>query len=75
MSWLWLVPALPFATALLLVLFGRRYSRRPAATVMGVLLLFILAVPAAAAVVVALALKIYRRFRFLDVDELSEMRG
>jgi NADH-quinone oxidoreductase subunit L len=28
LSWLWLIPALPFASALLLVLFGSRLSRK-----------------------------------------------
>ena len=32
-SWMWLIPALPFASALLLVLFGSRFSRRAAAAV------------------------------------------
>jgi len=32
-SWMWLIPALPFASALLLVLFGTRFSRRAAAAV------------------------------------------
>jgi NADH-quinone oxidoreductase subunit K len=41
-----------------------------------VMLLFILAVAAAeVAVGLALVLEIYHRFRSLDVDELSEMRG
>ncbi len=35
LSWLWLIPALPFASATLLVLFGSRLSRRMAAA-MGV---------------------------------------
>ena len=32
-SLLWLIPALPFASALVLVLFGSRFSRRAAAAV------------------------------------------
>ena len=32
-SWLWLIPALPFASALLLILFGSRLSRRAVAAV------------------------------------------
>ena len=34
-SWMWLIPALPFASALLLVLFGSRFSRRAAAVGVG----------------------------------------
>jgi NADH-quinone oxidoreductase subunit K len=41
-----------------------------------VMFMFILAMAAAeVAVGLALLLQIYRRFRSLDVDELSEMRG
>ena len=53
MRWLWLILVLPCATALVLVLFGSRFSRGPASTVAGVLLLFFLAAPATLAVVVA----------------------
>ena len=65
MRWLWLILTLPFAIALLLVLLRSRCSRGPAATVVGVLSLFILAVPAAVAMVVALVLKVYRRVKSL----------
>jgi NADH:ubiquinone oxidoreductase subunit K len=58
-----LILVLLFAAALVLVLFGPRLSRGPAATVAGVLLLFILAVPAAVAMVAALVAQIYRRFK------------
>ena len=72
MRWLWLILVLPFATALVPVLFGSRFSRRSGATVAGVLLLFLLAVPSTIAVVVAVVLKIFRRFKPLAV---GGMRG
>jgi NADH:ubiquinone oxidoreductase subunit K len=72
MRWLGLIAVLPFASALALVLFGSRVSRGPAATVWGVLLLFLLAVPATIAVVVAVVRKVFRRFKPLAV---GGMRG
>ena len=71
----WLIPALLFATAVVVLLFSSRFSRGPAATVMGILLLFILAVPAAVFVVVALVLKICRRFNFSAAGAPSKIRG
>jgi NADH:ubiquinone oxidoreductase subunit K len=68
MRWLWLILVLPFATAL--VLFGSRFSRGPASTVAGVLLLFFLAMPATVAVVVAVVLKIFRRLKSTAVGEI-----
>jgi len=58
---LWLILALPFAARLVRLLFGSRFSGGSAATVRAVLLLFILTV--LVAVLMALALKIYRRYR------------
>jgi len=70
MRWLWLILVLPLATALVLVLFGSRFSRGPASTVAGALLLFFLAVPATVAVVVAAVLKIFRRLKSMTVGEM-----
>jgi NADH:ubiquinone oxidoreductase subunit K len=70
MRWLWLILVLLFAPAL--ALFGSRFSRGPASTVAGVLLLFFLAVPATVAVLVAVVLKIFRRSKSMAV---GEMRG
>jgi NADH:ubiquinone oxidoreductase subunit K len=74
-TWLWVIGALPFATALVLVFFGSRFTRGPGTTVAGVLSLFLLAVPAGVAVVVALVLKICRRFKAVAVSAIGEMRG
>ena len=73
--WLWVIGALPFATALVLMLFGSRFTRGREATVVGVLLLFLLAVPAGVAAVVALGLKICRRFKAVAVGAIGKMRG
>jgi len=60
------------AAALAFVVAGSRWHQADGQ----VMFMFILAIAAAeVAVGLALVLQIYRRFKSLDVDELSEMRG